>query len=150
MSWWDIGGGYIIGDAPLDTVRRGLSSLARQRAAASRAKPTLSQLLTAVAAELHVVEPRQLELVVHDGNGPNIVVDETGESVDRDVAALARELLTDVEHIYQEAWSRPSRTEEVLAALSVVLGAAPEKFLADGDDLDLLRIEARYQRSRES
>ncbi|MEV7037717.1 hypothetical protein [Amycolatopsis sp. NPDC051061] len=140
MSWWDIGGDDVLGDDPLDTLGRAFSALARQRTAAARPKPRLAEVLAALAVALGSGEDPQ-PLVAHAEARPDVVAGRNDSPVAADVTAILSEAISDIEHEYEEAWSRSVRLTEVVAAVETVLGADPGEYLSDGDGLALLRIE---------
>jgi hypothetical protein len=142
MSWWDTGNGDdVIGDQPGDILRHSLLAIATADSKHEQPKPTLQELLRAVAVVVNEAPESQLakhsevgEIVARLKNGATLSsgrLDAQGTLP----AALVGPLkagLRQIADVYQERWQRPPRLPEWLQALTFVLGYRPEEYVRDG------------------
>ena len=145
MSWWDTDDGGVTGDQPADAVRNALREIAGRR------KPSLEELLRAVAAVLAAKGSEYLsgapagipELTAGDfersweasSAGHAEAAADLTEPLARTFAAIAQ--------IYENRWERKPRLNELLEALQFVLGYQPEDYLEGVAGHSIERIEAR-------
>lgn len=145
MSWWDTGNGDdVIGDQPADVVRQTLAELSGD---AADSKPTLKDLLSALAAVTG--GSAAAELVEDPGPHEIAATTKSGEIVPGSRAGAPRRLIEPlsegVRHIrdqYQERWERKPRVSELLDAFAFVLRFQPEDYVSDGREHPPASIKA--------
>jgi hypothetical protein len=127
MSWWDIGGGGVIGDGPVDVLTLALSSAVREREDAGRPKPSLQSVLSGMAAALSVDDGRRPRIAASLADGREVSSNASGD----DVATVLREALAEVRRQYEERWERPPERRELLETLLFVLAGGAGSFVRD-------------------
>jgi hypothetical protein len=137
MSWWDTGNDDdVIGDQPADIVGSTLSSIARDRDADGRGRPSIADLLEAVRTAAPAA--------VGDEPIPKIAADPPlpGEGrPDDELVETLRRALADVRTVYEERWNRPARFSELLETVAFVLRPDPAKYVSGTDTLHKLEPE---------
>ena len=150
MSWWETGNGDdVIGDEPADALQDALRGIAAASEGQSRTKPTLAQLLAAIAAVLHTkardvlaeASLVQSALVARlaDGSVVRSESDDNGQ-----LATMVASLTAAAEaiaRIYNDRFARRPRLSELLAVISFVLRGQPERYLAISNDQQIRSIE---------
>lgn len=136
MSWWDVGGGGVIGDGPADILTIALSTAAQEREEAGRRKPRLASVLAGMSAALGAHGDAAPRLFAKMAGGDHVSADSSGE----DVAILLREALAEIERQYRERWERPPSRRELLETLHFVLVGVAGSFLRDIKAEEILGI----------
>jgi hypothetical protein len=139
MSWWDIGGGGVIGDGPADVLTLALSSVVSDREEAGRPKSSLESVLGGMAAALSPEEDGRTRIVVSFVDGREVSSASSGE----DVAIAFREALAEVRRQYEERWERAPERRELLETLLFVLLGGGSSFVRDLGTADIRGIEDR-------
>jgi hypothetical protein len=139
MSWWDIGGGGVIGDGPVDVLTLALSSVAREPKDAGRAKPSLESVLSGMAGALSAGDGRRPRIVALLADGREVSSNASGD----DIATVLREALAEVARQYQERWERAPKRRELLETLLFVLAGDAGSFVRDVGAEEIRGIEDR-------
>jgi ABC-type transporter Mla subunit MlaD len=152
MSWWNTGeGDDVIGDQLADQVRNTLQHIAEARTRRSQEKPTLADLLNAIAvvgrtaSKMFADSPSNLQQIVAQLKSGDTIAStaSSDEAVSSDLSEPLIYNLRQIDQIYEERWERKPRFAEWLRGLEFVLRYRPEDFLRDGATHHLRRLEAR-------
>ena len=159
MGWWETGNGDdIIGDGPADTITTALRVAAQKREAEQRPKPTLSEMLDAVAGALRGRRGDLLaggdglslrRLAARADPGRRVVTGgDRGEPAPDAFAVEAfGEAIEEIAAEYEDsALERPPRLSELLASLRFVLSYQPDEYLSIEEDASVQAIWAETAR----
>lgn len=158
MGWWSIDDTEdLMGDGPADEIGVLLDDLAHERSAEGAPKPTLAELLRAIAEVLRSDGPEIIEdasqlqlsrlkgIVAQSAKG-----DVTGSLDEFADPVLAGALHSAFERVGREYKTLPEprlpRLRELLAAVSFVLRPHPDRYLSDASGFELKDIVADFGR----
>jgi len=154
MSWWNIRNGEeVIGDEPADLVQAALGRINENRSAQSKEKPTLVELLSAIASvardsagKLLAAAPNDFRRIVAELQSGDFVSSETSAQQSAQQETGLRPALTavlqEIAKVYRERWERLPTLAEWLESLAFVLRARPEEYLQDGSEHPLANLRA--------
>ena len=148
MSWWDTDrGDVLIGDGPADLMSAALSELARESERAFGHKPSLPELLDGLGK---VTTPSGAAFA-RTGGGTIWPIEPPIPAETEHLHGALALAAEQIALLYQERWERDPTPAELGAVMAFVLRAEPERFVRDGDGLDLdtiavgaLRTEAPH------
>ena len=147
MSWWDVGGNGddVIGDQPADIMGVALARFAAMREAQGQPKPTLQEVVDAVAALAEQTwgsppAAAPYRIVVVREPGPDVRSDVAAQTSDDPLMATLRHAFEEIGAAYQLRWERAPRLREILETLFMVLVAYPEAYLSDAEGQRIMRF----------
>ena len=143
MGWWSTGNGDdVTGDEPADIVTTTLHRIAESRRKRRRRKPSLPELLNAMAGPLgrepesYLTHRKRFKIkrLIATARGRTLRVEYTSdlEAGGRpgELEPPIREALTAIATAYEQAVDRKPRLSEVLSSFEFVLGDEPEEYLS--------------------
>jgi hypothetical protein len=155
MGWWPIGSGdEVMGDIPADIVVDTMELIVAGRTARGAARPTMQQLVNAIAAALLAAPESYLDdpqrLVDHRvgfasaapasgpsasaplGNRPHAQPTVAQpEAADQEMTAAVSEALAEISQVYQDSFRRKPRLVEALDAFSFVVCSPADEYLSE-------------------
>lgn len=137
MGWWKLGEQDILGDMPADGITGALQDLAETAEANHRPKPTLTELMTALAMvltgrdqEYLQIEPPGLRGTIMLRGQALATLPRRESNTSSDLADRLRPAITGVTYAYDEAVGRHPRIAELLATFSFVLSGDSTIYLS--------------------
>ncbi len=137
MGWWKSGEHDILGDMPADGITGVLQGLAETAVGSNRPKPTLTELMTALATildghgeEYLEIEPSGLSGTITLRGRALVTLPTRGTSASPDYVDRLRPAIAGVTRAYDEAVGRHPRISELLATFSFVLSGDPTVYLS--------------------
>ncbi len=153
MGWWKTGiDNDIIGDQPVDELFFTLEAIALRCEELQQPKPTLQQVLDAIASVLRM----KLAELVSDGDGisikrlvarlepPSTIVSGEGSTADTYLVTAFSEGLENVSMCYESVLKRQPKLRELLACISFKLSGYLDEYLSIEDDISVREIVAEF------
>lgn len=147
MAWWNLGpddGDDMIGDPAVDRLARALTAHAQACDDRGAPRPSLGDLLAAIADVLHRKAAvwcgtedaaRFATLEARASRGVEAMTVRASATPDPEIATRLIEAFEDISLQYEDAFDRQPRRHELLGVVAFVLGARVDTYLSEPGDL---------------